>query len=285
MTKCLMYLPTLLFLLSACGKSGQPQRTNNPTDTIEDKGFVTPMQYDGYRLVWNDEFEQSFIDTAAWIFEVGNGNNGWGNNELEYYTFRQENASLKEGYLVITALKENYLGAAYTSARMITKGRKSFLYGRVDIRARVPEGQGIWPALWMLGDNIDSVGWPACGEIDIMELVGHVPNTVHGTLHWGKDASSHRSKGNSYTLPSEKFSNEFHVFSLIWEAGKLDILVDGKIYFSFAKQDVLPDEYPFDAPHFFLFNVAVGGNWPGQPNATTSFPQEMIVDYIRVFQK
>jgi beta-glucanase (GH16 family) len=166
---------------------------------------------------------------------------------------------------------------------MITKGRKSFLHGRVDIRAKLPEGQGIWPALWMLGDNIDSIGWPACGEIDIMEMIGHQPGTLYGTMHWGDTA--HHSKGNSLVLSSGKFNDEFHVFSLLWELGSIKLLLDNSEYFTLAKNEVAPDRYPFDEPQFFIFNVAVGGNWPGSPDASTVFPQRMIVDYLRVFQK
>lgn len=254
-------------------------------DTINARGFTSPLEYDGYNLVWKDEFDKSSIDESVWSFESGNGYNGWGNHELEYYTGRKENAAVNNGYLLITARKENYQGSSYTSARMITHQKKSFMHGRVDIRAKLPEGKGIWPALWMLGENIDSVGWPACGEIDIMEVLGHDPGTLYGTMHWGSASATHHSKGNTFILPAGKFSDEFHVFSLVWEPGSIKLLIDNNEYFSLTKDDVAPDPYPFDDPQYFLFNVAVGGDWPGSPDATTVFPQRMIVDYLRVFQK
>jgi beta-glucanase (GH16 family) len=176
------------------------------------------------------------------------------------------------------------MGAAYTSSRMITKGKQSFLYGRVDIRAKLPYGQGIWPALWMLGENFSSVGWPKCGEIDIMEMIGgsNRENTVHGTLHWDLD-NAHASAGGSTSLVGETFSEKFHVFSILWNENEVSWLVDNKVYHTI---DITPAHMSeFHKKHFFIFNVAVGGNWPGYPNATTEFPQRMKVDYIRVFQK
>jgi beta-glucanase (GH16 family) len=274
---------TLLVLLAslACNKH-TAQGTQQVAEKIEDKGYTSAASYSNYRLVWRDEFEGSVIDESSWTFEIGRGQNGWGNNELQYYT--NKNATVQQGYLVITAKKENVADAAYTSTRMITKGKKEFKFGRIDIRAKLPYGQGIWPALWMLGANIDSVGWPASGEIDIMELLGHEPNKSYGTMHWGPHHTQHKSKGNSITLPSGNFSEEFHVFSLDWKADTLRVLVDDKEFFALTAGDVVPDPYPFNAPHYLLFNVAVGGNWPGSPDASTRFPQHMIVDYVRVFQ-
>jgi beta-glucanase (GH16 family) len=236
-----------------------------------------------YTLVWQDEFDGTAIDTTSWSFATGG--NGWGNNELEYYTGRPENASVANGNLVITAKKEQYNGKEYTSARMITKDKKSFLYGRMDIRAKLPIGQGIWPALWMLGENIDEVGWPACGEIDIMEMLGHATDTLYGTLHWGPSPSAHRSKGNHYVLETGSFSDDFHVYSLLWEKDSMQILVDDRPFFSISRQEFAANEYPFDKPHYFLFNVAVGGDWPGPPDQSTAFPQQMLIDYVKVFQK
>jgi beta-glucanase (GH16 family) len=236
-----------------------------------------------YQLVWQDEFDGTQIDTSSWGFQTGGG--GFGNNELEYYTDRPENASVSNGHLVITARKEDYNGRQYTSARMITKDKRSFLYGRFDIRAKLPKGQGIWPALWMLGQNVDEVGWPKCGEIDIMELLGHAPDTVYGTLHWGAGESEHRSQGDRFALKAGNFSDDFHVFSLLWEKGSLQILVDDHPCFSMTRQQFATDNYPFDKPQYFLFNIAVGGDWPGSPDTATVFPQQMLVDYIRVFQK
>jgi len=250
---------------------------------VPDDGYATPESYVGYDLSWGEEFNGSTINTSDWTHEIGAG--GWGNQESQYYTDRPENSFLTDGNLIIEALEENYNGAPYTSARLITQNKKLFQYGRVDIRAILPEGQGIWPALWMLGTNISDIGWPACGEIDIMELVGHEPSTVHGTAHWGNQGqSSSDRKGSSYTLSGEKFSEKYHVFSLIWEPNSIKWLVDDNQYFSLTNSEV-NGNYPFNAEFFFIFNIAVGGQWPGDPDQTTQFPQRMYVDYIRVFQK
>jgi hypothetical protein len=250
--------------------------------SVED-GYTTPLEYDGYLLVWNDEFDGSTLNSDNWVFEIGNGcpNCGWGNNELQYY--RQENAWVDGQVLTIEARNENYQGSNYTSTRIKTQDKKSFKYGRVDIRALLPKGQGIWPALWMLGNNITSVGWPKCGEIDIMEMIGGSgrEKTVYGTVHW--DYNGHVSAGESYSLTSGIFANEYHVFSIIWDETYITWYVND---IQFYQIDITPDHMTeFHQSFFFIFNVAVGGNWPGNPDATTFFPQQMRVDYIRVFQK
>lgn len=245
--------------------------------TIDD-GYVTPMQYDGYQLVWNDEFEGSALNTQYWSYETGAG--GWGNNELQYY--RQENTKVAEQVLTIEARKESYQGSGYTSSRLVTRDKKTFTYGRVDIRALLPQGQGIWPALWTLGNNITNVGWPACGEIDIMEMIGgsNREKTTHGTIHW--DNNGHAQYGQSYTLSSGIFADEYHVFSIIWDETSIKWYVNDN---KFNEVDITPAHMTeFHQPQFFIFNIAVGGNWPGNPNATTIFPQQLKVDYIRVFQ-
>jgi len=251
---------------------------------ISEGGYSTPTSYPGYTEAWAEEFDGSEINTSWWTHEIGNS--GWGNNELQYYTDDAKNSFLSGGNLVIEAIKENFNGAPYTSARMITKDKKLFTHGRIDVRAILPEGQGIWPAIWMLGNNISSVGWPACGEIDIMELVGHEPGTVHGTAHWGPQGQSWSTYvGDDYKLPSgEKYSDEFHVFSIIWEPGKIDWYVDDTKFHTIRQSDVNVT-YPFDREFFFILNIAVGGNWPGNPDASTQFPQRMTIDYIRVFDK
>lgn len=242
---------------------------------IPTTGYTSPLTYPGYTLVWEDDFSGSALGNH-WNFEV-NGNGG-GNNELQFY--RTENTSLVNGNLVIEAKQESYGGRNYTSSRITTQGKKSYKYGRIDIRAVLPEGQGLWPALWMLGDNISTVSWPACGEIDIMELIGHQPNRVYGTIHW--DANGHAEYGGNKALSSGKFSDEFHVFSIVWDANEIKWLLDGVQYHNV---DITPaDLSEFHEKFFLIFNVAVGGNWPGNPDATTSFPQRMIVDYVRVFQ-
>ena len=243
---------------------------------IPTTGYISPLTYSGYTLVWQDEFDGSTLG-SHWIQEIGTGGSGWGNNELQYY--RAENTTITDGNLIIEAKQESFGGSPYTSSRMITKGQKAYKYGRVDIRAALPEGQGLWPALWMLGSNIDQVSWPACGEIDIMEIVGHQPNKVHGTIHWNENG--HANYGGSKTSTTD-FSEEFHVFSIVWDATQIRWLLNDVQYHNVDLTPAALDE--FREEFFFIFNVAVGGNWPGSPDATTAFPQRMIVDYIRVFQ-
>lgn len=251
---------------------------------VPDDGYITPESYTGYDLIWSDEFNGTALNTSDWTHEIGG--HGWGNEEHQYYTDRTENSFLSDGNLVIEAKKENFSGSAYTSARLITRNKESFAFGRIDIRAILPEGQGIWPALWMLGQNFGDIGWPACGEIDIMELVGHEPSKVHGTAHWGPQGQTYsHHKGGSYSLGGgEKFSEKYHVFSLEWEPNSIRYFVDDNEYYHITPSDV-NGNYPFNADFFFIFNIAVGGRWPGSPDATTQFPQRMYVDYVRVFQK
>ncbi len=251
---------------------------------IPASGFSTPTSYAGYTLAWADEFDGTTVNPAFWTFETGTGNNGWGNNELQYY--RDDNTSIVDGHLVITAKKQRFGNSEYTSSRLITKGKKAFKFGRIDIRATLPKGQGLWPALWMLGTNIDAVSWPACGEIDIMELTGDLPGRVLGTVHFGADVSQHRYLTQSkYLSGNSNFYDSFHVFSLSWVADKIEFLVDNEVYHTITPASLNGAPYPFNKPFFFVFNVAVGGNLPGAPNATTPFPQSMIVDYVRVFQQ
>ncbi len=242
-------------------------------------GFITPEQYDDLVLVWQDEFNGPVIDMNNWTFEYGAS--GWGNQESQEYTDDEKNARIENGKLIITAVEGG--GDTYTSARMITKGKQKFTFGRIDIRAKLPYGQGIWPALWMLGANIDEVGWPACGEIDIMELVGHEPYKTHGTAHYNNNG--HEFKGGAYAIGiNETFADEFHVFSILWEHNRINWYVDYNKFYEFTV-DMTGNSYPFNDPHFFIFNVAVGGLWPGYPDETTVFPQSMTVDYVRVFQQ
>lgn len=241
-------------------------------------GYITPLQYPGYHLVWNDEFSGNALSSQFWSYETGGE---WSNNELQYY--RQENTTVANEVLTIEARKENFGGRSYTSSRLVTRNKKSFKYGRIDIRALLPEGQGIWPALWLLGDNITTAGWPKCGETDIMEMVGGSgrENTVHGTVHWDQDGS-HAFTGNGYTLSSGVFADEYHVFTIIWDATTIKWYVNN---IKFNEVDITPIQMSeFHQSQFFIFNVAVGGTWPGNPDATTIFPQQLKVDYIRVFQ-
>lgn len=241
----------------------------------------------GWTLVWADEFEQadgSPPDPAKWGHDTGGS--GWGNNELQYYTSRTENARIEDGHLVIEARSEEFGGRNYTSARLLTKGKRTWTYGRFEARLRVPRGQGMWPALWMLGADFDSVGWPDCGEIDIMEHIGGQPGTVHGTLH-GPGYSGTAGLSGSHTLPAgEDVADDFHLFAMEWEENRIRWFIDGQPYFTLTPQDLPAGAtWVFDRPHFLLLNVAVGGNWPGNPNASTSFPQRMTVDYVRVYER
>lgn len=231
-----------------------------------------------YQLIWSDEFNDTALNDFIWKYETGN-NNGWGNNELEYYTNNPRNISLSDGKLFINALKENYQGFQYTSARVLT--RISWKYGKIEARIKLPYGQGIWPAFWMLGANINSVGWPKSGEIDIMEMIGgqNRENTVYGTAHWYYNG--HAQYGLSYKLPAGKFSDDFHVFDVVWDSQKIIWHVDGIQYY---RLDLNSSLSAFQAPFFILLNLAVGGNWPGYPDNSTVFPQTMTVDYVRVYQ-
>ncbi|MEI6677953.1 MAG: family 16 glycosylhydrolase [Mariniphaga sp.] len=251
-----------------------------PTDN---SGYSTPLTYSGLTLVWSDEFGGSNLDQNIWNQEIGNGTGGWGNNELEYYTNSLKNTFLSNGNLIIEARKETLLGFNYSSGRITTQNKKNFKFGRIDIRAKLPVGKGLWPALWMLGANITTAGWPACGELDIMELIGTYPSRVTGTMHW-KDAGGHGSKGADFNSSTGNFSQQFHVFSLIWTPDVLKWYVDDQLFLTTVKADLGSANYPFNADQFFIFNVATGGNWPGSPDASTVFPQRMFVDYVRVFQ-
>ncbi|MBS9524496.1 family 16 glycosylhydrolase [Litoribacter alkaliphilus] len=252
---------------------------------IPTEGYESPESYDGYTLVWRDEFEEGI--SPDWVYEIGDGCPnlcGWGNNELQFY--RRENAEVKDGMLVITAKEENFGGKNYTSTRMKTQGKQSFTFGRIDFRAVLPKGQGIWPAFWMLGESITEVGWPACGEIDIMEMVGGNAsgrdNTTHGTLHWSNNGTYATSGGKS-SLSEGIFNDAFHVFSIIWDEEKIVWLLDGQEYHTIDITPAHMDE--FRDPQFILINLAIGGNWPGNPDDSTIFPQQLVVDYVRVFQK
>jgi beta-glucanase (GH16 family) len=254
---------------------------------IPSGGYTSATSYPGYNLIWADEFDQAALNLSDWTYETGDGcpgNCGWGNNELQYY--REDNTSIVNGNLVITAKRQNFGSNDYTSSRLVTKGKKQFKFGRIDIRAALPEGKGMWPALWMLGSNVDAINWPACGEIDIMELTGDLPNRVLGTVHYGADLSHHEfNSGTKYLGGTNNFHDEFHVFSLNWENNLMEFLVDGEVYYTITPASLNGATYPFNKNFFFIFNVAVGGNFPGSPDNLTSFPQHMIVDYVRVFQK
>jgi Beta-glucanase/Beta-glucan synthetase len=234
--------------------------------------------------LWNDEFDGDAIDTSKWSFEIGTGASGWGNNEWEYYTDRKENAYIKDGVLHIRAQKEDYKGSKYTSARMITKDKFSFTYGTVEARIALPTGKGIWPAFWMLGQNIDKVSWPACGEIDIIEAINN-ENIVYGTHHWQYNGN-HASYGNNtkdyYGTSKELDITQFHTYKMVWNEKLIAMYVDDFKYQEIDIEKAKDGLEAFHKPQFFILNVAVAGNWPGFEVDDTQFPNEMLVDYIRV---
>jgi len=277
-------IPSLLLFLFA----GLSLHCSSSKDPAEEDDLLPPP-IAGWTLVWNDEFDAANIDEAKWGFEVNA--TGGGNNELQYYTARKENAFLEDGKLVIEALKESYTGPegtrAYTSARLRTLNKGDWKYGRFDIRARLPFGQGIWPAIWMLPTDWVYGGWAASGEIDIMELVGHDPETVHGTLHYGGAWPNNKSSGTSFKLSQGNFAGDFHTFTLEWEEGVFRWYMDGALYQTQTTWSTEGAAFPapFNQRFHLLLNVAVGGNWPGSPDATTAFPQRMEVDYVRVYTR
>lgn len=235
-----------------------------------------------WQLVWSDEFDGTVINDSNWTHEIGG--QGWGNNELQYYTDRDINSYLENGYLVIQALKENYSSWNYTSARLKTQGKVFIKYGKILARIKLPYGQGIWPAFWMMGESISSVGWPFCGETDVMEMIGggDRENTVYGTAHWADENGLHVQFGDRYTLNSGTFADNYHLFSIIWDDQSIKWYVDNHLY---NELDITATPLSeFHNNFFILLNVAVGGNWPGYPDATTVFPQKMYIDYIRIYQ-
>ena len=245
-----------------------------------------------WTLVWSDEFNGpngSAVDASKWVTETGG--NGWGNDELEYYTSRPQNAYQQNGNLVIKVLQEKYTGSDgvtknYTSARLKTLGKFSQTYGRFEARIKIPRGQGIWPAFWMLGNDVDKPGWPDCGEIDIMENIGKEPALVHGTIH-GPGYSGANRIGAAYGVSGgPAIADNFHVFAVEWEPNAIRFYVDEHLYTTRTSAD-LPKgaKWVYDHPFFLLLNVAVGGGWPGSPDASSTFPQEMLVDYVRVYRR
>lgn len=239
------------------------------------------MTAKAWTLVWQDEFDGAEIDNTKWRLDVGY--TGDSNGELEIYTDRPENVYLEDGCLVIAALEENYRGYRYTSARLKTQGLHSWTYGRIEARIKIPSGQGLWPAFWMLGANYATVGWPACGEIDIMENIGKTPDTVRGTIH-GPGYCRDDGIFADCTITGQRYADDFHLFAVNWEPGQISWFVDNKRYNTLTPESV-PGKWVFDHPYFIILNVAVGGYWPGYPDATTRFPQHMYVDYVRVYSK
>ena len=234
-----------------------------------------------HTITMQDEFDQDGApNSSIWTYDIGG--NGWGNNELQYYTDRSQNVAVQNGYLIITAEKEDFEGASYTSARILSKGLFEQAYGRFEARIKLPWGQGIWPAFWLLGGDIDTNNWPNCGEIDIMEYRGQNPTMVLGTVH-GPGYSGGESISKSYTLTNDRFDTGFHVFGIEWTPDYINYYVDDVLYNQITPEDVT-GEWVFNKPFFIIINLAVGGSFVGSPNAETVFPQTMLVDYVRVYQ-
>jgi beta-glucanase (GH16 family) len=240
-----------------------------------------------WELVWKDEFDAKELDQSKW--EVIVNGRGGGNGELQYY--RKENVQVADGLLVIEARKEKFNGPDgardFTSARIRTKGKGDWKYGRIEVRAKLPKGKGIWPAIWMLPTDNRYGNWPSSGEIDIMEMLGHEPQRVHGTLHWGDRVQRHMQKGEVFHLGNGTFADEFHVFGLEWEERTISWSIDGKVYQTQKDWHTRDAAFPapFDQRFHLILNLAVGGAWPGDPDAKTDFPATMLVDWVKVYQK
>lgn len=254
--------------LSACTKQGSDMVL--PKNSV---AFVSKTRVLTYQLVWSDEFNGTSVDPTNWVFEKGGG--GWGNNELEYY--QAANATVANGYLSITAKKQRVGANQYTSARMKTQGLHQFTFGRIEARIKMPVVQGLWPAFWMLGTNITTVGWPKCGEIDIMEHI-NTDSLNHGTIHWYNNGNASYG-GQVTTSPSQ-----FHVYDIEWTSSAITWHIDGVQYFTANIANGINNTTCFQNPFFIILNLAVGGNWPGNTIDNTKLPASMVVDYVRVYQ-
>jgi len=277
---------------------GQSERTKGKAPMDEQQSreasdeLISTAVSSRWQLIWHDEFDGppgSKPDERKWTPELGGG--GWGNQELQYYTGHNAYQDGK-GHLVIEARLENpansscwYGPCRYTSARLITKEKFALTYGRVEARIQIPSGQGIWPALWMLGQDIDVVGWPECGEIDIMENIGREPATIHATIHGPNYAGAGGISG-SYSLKKGRFADHFHRFAMEWNPHQIAFFVDGTAYFTVTRATVEQrGKWVYDHPFYLLLNVAVGGSWPGDPDSSSTYPQSLLVDYLRVYQR
>ena len=269
----LLFGAVILLIGSSCKK-------DDPNPSIE-----------GYTLVWSDEFNGSSISTVNWVHEIGDGTDyglpvGWGNNELQLYTNASQNSYLEDisddnAALVIEATES--APGEYHSAKLTTSGLRSFRYGKIDARIKLPTAQGMWPAFWMLGDNFSTLGWPGCGEIDILELVGFEPNTIRGNLHYVDSDQRYASAEGDPAIIAESFSEDYHQFGMEWTPNEITYLLDDVVYKTVSIDNEGMKE--FDRSFYLILNIAVGGNWPGSPDASTVFPQKMYVDYIRYYGK
>lgn len=272
-TKITLFLAGLL-LLSSCKLKTTDGSKSDQKSTDE-----------SYQLVWSDEFDYAGLpDSTKWRYDTKGNDTGWGNNELQYYTLeRKENAWVEKGILNIIARKENINGKEYTSARLNSK--ENFLYGKIEVKAKLPDGRGTWPAIWMLGANIDTVGWPACGEIDIMEHVGYDPHNLHSSLH---TTSSFGATINTSSLRVENCDEEFNIYGMIWTKDSISFYVNDQSnpFYTYSPSVKTNDNWPYYNPQVFILNLAVGGNWGGVDGVDDKcFPQSMQVEYVRIYQK
>jgi beta-glucanase (GH16 family) len=250
-----------------------------PTPTAVPTPIVAP---DGWQLLWHDEFDGNAIDTANWTYDLGGG--GWGNGEMQTYTNAPENARVENGLLIIEARKEDngQGGFKFTSARLKTQGLQTFQYGRIEARIKVPAGKGFWPAFWMLGENFPVVGWPDCGEIDIMEYVGREPDLIIGTMHGpGYSGAVGLSK---WYRPGFNIADDFHTYAIEWDTNQISWFFDGEQYSTYTREDVGNRQWVFDQPFFIILNHAIGGTLGGLVTPDTQFPSQYLIDYVRVYQ-
>ena len=261
----LKYLLVCLLLITSCSEESEQTVVNFTEITMQDEFDINGAP-----------------NPSIWGYDIGTGSNGWGNNELQYYTDRSENVTVQNGVLLISAQKEDFEGSAYTSARLLSKNKFEQKYGRFEARIRLPYGQGIWPAFWMLGADIDENPWPAAGEIDIMEYRGQNPTVLVGSVH-GPGYNGGNAISKEYTLQNDRFDTGFHIFGIEWAPEYVNFYVDDILYNQITPDDV-PGPWVFDKPFFMLMNLAVGGSFLGAPNAETIFPQTMLVDYVRVYK-
>lgn len=273
----------VLLLFIACGGIGCSQQSSSKSSSTPGPSPDPPMATQ-WQQVWSDEFNYNGLpDSTKWNYDVGG--TGWGNNELEFYTQkRMENARVENGNLVIEARKEAWQGMNYTSARMLTKNKGDWQYGKIEVRAKIPRGRGTWPAIWMLGSTTP-LKWPDDGEIDIMEHVGFDQGVIHGTIHCKKyNWVSGTQKTATISVPD--CSDNFHVYTVEWDRSVIKLSVDSTRYFTFSNEGSGYDAWPFDNKMFLILNIAVGGNWGGQKGVDdTIWPQKMEIDYVRVWQK
>lgn len=267
----------VFILLIGCSESSTG--IEETTDSTEDLEWM---------LIWEDDFDDSTLNSEKWEMQIGDGCDiqlcGWGNNELQWY--QAKNVSLQEGNLVITAREEEVSNKAFTSARLRTMNKGDWVYGKIEVRAKLPEGQGIWPAIWMLPTDNTYGGWAASGEIDIVELVGHEPQKIYGSIHYGGEWPNNTHSTDEYSSVEGKLTDDFHIFSIEWEEGEIRWYIDGEEYARKSSWNSEGHSFPapFNQRFHLLLNIAVGGNWPGNPDETTVFPQQMLIDYVRVYE-